>query len=162
MAASVQRAPSAADALRDVAQMTVVDLRAKLTALHESARGKKAELAARLTERLDEADVAGPLRQQHLASNDDDEDADFMTDGDERVAGPQPTVHRTADFLAAMQPVSEWAAEQKDDDCPVVPAGRRQQLLQLVHTALGHNVHGMHTELRRAFYWAGMRADAAE
>ena len=185
MAASVQRAPSAADALRDVAQMTVVDLRAKLTALHESARGKKAELAARLTARLDKADVAGPLRQQHLASNDDDEDADFMTDGDERVAGPQPTVHRTADFLAAMQPISAWASEQKDDDCPVacrvrrddglmlydpgdgatcvvVPAGRRQQLLQLVHTALGHNVHGMHTELRRAFYWAGMRADAAE
>ena len=142
-------------------------------------------MVARLTARLDEADVAGPLRQQHLASNDDDEDADFMTDGDERVAGPQPTVHRTADFLAAMQPVSEWASEQKDDDCPVacrvrrddglmlydpgdgatcvvVPAGRRQQLLQLVHTALGHNVHGMHTELRRAFYWAGMRADAAE
>ena len=44
----------------------------------------------------------------------------------------------------------------------VVPVERRQQLLQLVHTALGHNVHGMFKELRRAFYWKTMRADAKD
>ncbi len=44
--------------------------------------------------------------------------------------------------------------------CVVVPVQWRQQLLQLVHTALGHNVHGMYKELRRAFYWTTMRADA--
>ena len=46
--------------------------------------------------------------------------------------------------------------------CVVVPVDKRQALLQVVHTSLGHNVHGMYQELRRAFYWRSMRADATD
>ena len=174
-----------ADALRDVARMTVADLRARLTALHESAAGTKAALSARLTACLGSRQVAPravPAQQQQQQSSEDDDD-EFMTDVVEQTADPQPTRHRTVEFLAAMQPITSWTQEQRDEDCPtanqvrradglmlydpgdgatcvVVPAGKRQQLLQLVHTALGHNVHGMYQELRRAFYWKGMRADA--
>ena len=175
----------AADALRDVSKLKVADLRVRLTALHESAAGKKAVLAARLVASMATSragSAAAPLRPQQQELDDDDEDV-FMTEVEQPAAEPLPTRHRTLEFLAAMQPIANWTAEQRDDDCPaanrvrradgmmlfdpgdaatcvVVPVQRRQQLLQLVHTALGHNVHGMYKELRRAFYWTSMRADA--
>ena len=185
MSSSMRTEP--ADALHDVTKLKVADLRAKLTALHESAAGTKAVLAARLKASMDAIRVgpaAAPVRQQQQEPDDDDDDV-FMTEVEQPAAEPLPTRHRTLEFLAAMQPISSWPPEQRDEDCPaanrvtrpdgmmlfdpgnaatcvVVPSQRRQQLLQLVHTALGHNVHGMYKELRRAFYWKTMRADAKD
>ena len=72
-----------ADALRDVAKLKVADLRARLTALHESATGTKAVLTARLTTRLDPrraAPAVAPVRQQQPEPGDDD-DGELMTRG---------------------------------------------------------------------------------
>ena len=172
------------DAFRGVSRMKVADLRERLTALRESSAGNKATLSGRLTAVLSRGapQSGAPARQQQEVASEDD-DRELMTDVLEQEAEPQPTQHRTLEFLAAMQPIIGWVGEQRDEDCPVanrvrrddglmlydpgdgatcvvVPAGKRQQLLQLVHTALGHNVHGMFKEMRRAFYWSTMRADA--
>ena len=96
----------AADALRDVSKLKVADLRVRLTALHESAAGKKAVLAARLVTSMTNSrggSAAAPLRPQQQEPDDDDEDV-FMTEVEQPAAEPLPTRHRTLEFLAAMQP----------------------------------------------------------
>ena len=159
------------DALREPDTLPTRTLRERLSALHESAKGPKATLVARLKKRL-RADISSPLATVREESNDDVSATDDVV----------PTEHRTAQYLSAMEPLIEWAKLQKDTDCPaanrvfdnqgvmkydpgdgptcyVVPAAKRLELMQLIHKSLGHNVDTTLSEIKRAYWWTNMTTD---
>lgn len=159
------------DALREPSALSPKELRKRLGALHESTRGSKVALIERLKRRL-QSEKASPLATVV---------EELDGDGDE-LNSIVPTEHRTAQYLSAMEPLSEWAQLQTVDDCPaenrvvdhlgvmkydpgdgptcyVVPAAKRQQLMLLIHKSLGHNVDTTLTEIKRAYWWKTMATD---
>ena len=175
---------ASADALRDVARLTVAQLKTQLKSLHASAGGNKAALATRLAhlygpEYVSSADTeeVDQLRRRAAAAVHEDEFMyDVVDDDDAR------TIHLSAKLLHDIGPVSAWGPLQRDEDCSaahrvvradgvmlydpgdaqtrvVVPISLRTRLIHLVHVELGHNVNSVLAELKRAFHWTSMRAD---
>ena len=176
--------PPSVDALRDVARMTVKQLKARLKSLLAPTDGNKLALAQRLADRFGPAykspvDPATADRARRLAEgvvHDDDFMYDPLDDDDIR------TTHLTARLMALAGPVAQWGPLQRNSDCAeehrvvradgvmlfdpgdaqtrvVVPVEKRAKLMELVHTELGHNVSSMLAELKRAFHWPSMRVD---
>ena len=152
--------------------------------------GKKAELVERLAELLgehfindaDRAEVDAGRRRAEEATRGDLLFYDAPDYSNSEVGTPTKQLLRAA-LLANVGDKSDWAAEQRDEDCParfrvtradglmlydpgngstrvVVPQQRRRRILQLVHEELGHNVSSMTREVSRAFYWPSLAHDA--
>ena len=175
-------------ATRYARRLKVAELRAELETHDADTTGLKATLVDRLAALLGDSfqdTAADDAREQERRRAEEltRQDLLFYDQPEYGNSSPGETKYVIEQLLEKIGPVSAWVSLQQPSDCEerlrlvrasdammmcspgknqppliVVPTAKRAQLMRLVHLELGHNVSSMLSEIRRAFYWKGMRA----